>query len=64
MKKKTCHVLGQLFILTSCKKNCSKIHSYEKKTFGKKDMLSFFPIISLAHYIMFTPIGWNHGQKS
>jgi hypothetical protein len=37
MKKKTCHVLGQLltFIITSCKKNCSKTHSYEKKN-GKK----------------------------
>jgi hypothetical protein len=44
MKKKTCHVFGQLqtFLITSCKKTCSKIHSYDKVSFGKKDMWSFF----------------------
>jgi hypothetical protein len=36
-------------------KNCFKIHSYEKKSFGKKDILSFFKVIMLAHYISFAP---------
>ncbi len=37
MMGKKCHVLGQLeaFIITSCKKNCFKIHSYEKGFLGK-----------------------------
>ncbi len=35
--------------MTSCKKNCSKIHSYEKL------LQSFFTIIMLAHYIPFAP---------
>ncbi len=35
-----CHVLGQLksFITKNCKRNCSKIHLYEKIIFGQKDM--------------------------
>jgi len=55
---KTCHVLGQLlaFIVTSCKKNCSKIHSYEKVSFRKKDIQSFFEVIMLVHCILFAPL--------
>jgi hypothetical protein len=43
MKKKKIHILGQLqaFIITSCKKNCSKIHSYEKVFLGKNDINHF-----------------------
>jgi hypothetical protein len=36
-------------------KNCSKIHSYEKKKFGEKNIQSFSKIIMLAHYILFAP---------
>jgi hypothetical protein len=57
MKKKIRHVLGQLlaFIITSCKKNYSKIHSYEKVFFGKKNIRSFFKVITLVRYISFAP---------
>jgi hypothetical protein len=43
MMEKTHHVLGQikLFMITSCKKNCSKIHSYEKTKVGKKHIILF-----------------------
>jgi hypothetical protein len=39
INKKSCHVLGKLnaFIITNCKKNCSKIHLYEKLICGQKD---------------------------
>ncbi len=36
-------------------KNCFKIHSYEKNSFGKKDIQSFSKIIMLAHCISFAP---------
>jgi hypothetical protein len=43
-------------IFTICKKNCSKIHLYEKVIFGHKDMKSFSKATPLAHLILFTPI--------
>jgi hypothetical protein len=59
INKKTCHViLGQLqaLIITNCKKNCSKIHLYEKVIFGQKDIESFFKVIVLVYCISFTPM--------
>ncbi len=56
--KKNCHLLRQLyaFIITSYRKNCSKIHSYEKVFFfGKMDIWYFSKVIMLAHCISFAP---------
>jgi hypothetical protein len=43
-KKIKCHVIGQqqAFIIISCKKICSKIHSYGKKNWGKGHAFLFY----------------------
>jgi len=52
-KQKKCHVLIQfyVFIITNCKKNCSKIHSYEKKIGEKKHVVIFYSHVGSLYLI-------------
>ncbi len=46
---KTCHLLGELFLITSCKIFHSKFLSYEKvERIEKKNLESFCKVIQLA----------------
>jgi hypothetical protein len=56
INKKTCHLLGQLFSIKNCKKNCSKIDSHEKVFFWEKKHVIISKVIVLVHCISFAPI--------
>ncbi len=71
MKKKICHVLGQIstFIIKSCKENCFKIHLYEKKIWEKGNAVFFNSnlVSSLYHVCncryVFSYVGQFFGGK-